>query len=38
MKTKKKLELIQIQIEKIMRKAEKLEVEYTDSLSPLHPV
>jgi len=37
MKTKKKLELIQIQIEKIMRKAEKLEVEYTDSLSAVHP-
>ncbi len=38
MKTKKKLELIQIQLEKIMHKAEKLESEYAGSLSAIHPV
>ncbi len=38
MKTKKKLELIQIQLEKILRKAENLETEYASSLSAVHPV
>jgi hypothetical protein len=38
MKTKKKLELIQIQLEKIIQKAELLETEYADSLSAVHQV
>ncbi|MBS4061628.1 MAG: hypothetical protein KG029_14605 [Bacteroidetes bacterium] len=37
MKTKNKLEIIQAQIEKIISKAEKLETEYADSLSAVHP-
>lgn len=37
MKTRKKLEIIQVQIEKIISKAEKLETEYADSLSSVHP-
>ena len=36
MKTNKKLEVILTQIEKIIRKAEKLEVEYTDILNDIH--
>jgi len=38
MKTKKKLEFIQTEIEKIISKAENLETEYADSLSAVQPV
>lgn len=38
MKTKKKLEFIQTEVEKIIKKAENLETEYADSLSAVHPV
>lgn len=38
MKTKKKLEFIQTEVEKIINKAENLETEYADSLSVVHPV
>lgn len=38
MKTKKKLEFIQTEVEKIISKAESLETEYADSLSAVHPV
>ena len=37
MKAKKKLGIIQTQIEKIIKKAEKLEAEYVDKLNDVHP-
>jgi len=37
MKTRKKLEIIQVQIEKIINQAEKLETEYAESLSAVNP-
>lgn len=37
MTTRKKLEIIQVQIKKIISKAEKLETEYADRLSAVHP-
>ena len=37
MTTRKKLEIIQVQIKEIISKAEKLETEYADRLSAVHP-